>query len=575
MNWLRNLPTMTKMMLASTLMVVLIGVVGGVGWNGMSNIQKHLQTLYEDRFVPTLDLATASEAVKALRGDLWKAQGSTSETMRNEAFDQLKSDFETLDRALGAYGQSRMTEREKELFNQVRANMTQYRKVAEPFAGMFGPGYTAEQRDKYLTEVVRPYREAAEQSMADLYQLSREMASQLRQQAEENYANSTKFIIVFTLVVLVAAFGSGIGIGRVIAVPLKTAVGQLQTVAQGDLSQEVPPSLVERKDEIGDVGRALQVMTAELRKLMREVVSSAQEVAASSQQLSATSENVSANMEEVSASVEEITAGLQTVSASVEEITASSEEMTASLNQLAAEAKKGAETSTVVEERARSVQQQAQASRSEAHSIYRDIEEKVALAVKEAEIVTEITSLADSIAGIAAQTNLLALNAAIEAARAGEQGRGFAVVAEEVRKLAEETSTSVAGIKSLTDNVTHSIESLVSHVSELLSFVTEKVIKDYDQLATVGEQYAQDACTFNSLSVQTANMSGQVLATVTEVAKAIESVAQTMDESTKSASEIAKATETTTASVVQVAEAAARLAETAQTLNQSVSRFRL
>jgi methyl-accepting chemotaxis protein len=212
------------------------------------------------------------------------------------------------------------------------------------------------------------------------------------------------------LIALVAASWIVISLTRAVSGAVKLAT----EVAGGNLSAS---SEVRSDDEVGDLLKTLNTMTAKLREVVGEVTSAARNVASGSQELSATAEQLSQGSTEQASSTEEASASM--------------EEMTATIKQ-------SADNAAQTEKIARQSAADATASG-----------EAVGNAVNAMQTIAEKIMVVQE---IARQTDLLALNAAVEAARAGEHGRGFAVVASEVRKLAERSQAAAAEISTLSSN---------------------------------------------------------------------------------------------------------------------------
>ncbi len=223
------------------------------------------------------------------------------------------------------------------------------------------------------------------------------------------------------------------------------AVAVMSKINQGQLDVEKLPTT--SRDELGELGHALNSMGEKLREIVADVQTESESVANGSVELSSTSLNLAEGASNQAASVEEISSSMEEMTASIEQNTKNAQQTELIAREAASDAKQGG-----------------------------DSVEKTVLAMRQ---------IADKIAiveEIARQTNLLALNAAIEAARAGEHGKGFAVVAAEVRKLAERSGVAASEISEL------SVNSVA--IAEQAGKMLEKMVPDITKTAELVQEIA-------------------------------------------------------------------------------------
>ncbi|SPF40664.1 Methyl-accepting chemotaxis protein [Candidatus Desulfosporosinus infrequens] len=561
-----------KLLLGFSVVLLLTLLVGGVGYYGTQKIIVSTEDLgghWSKANIGLAQVLTDTEDTRRtlLLGFTMRADAQEFQADR-VSFTNFKTEWE---KDFSTYTKYVTSESGKVRTAEMQKLFTSYMADADQVWNLTAAGKDVEARP-ILTQNSKATFEQVLKVMNDQMSFQDQAGSQALVDAH----NSESFVITLLIIIIILALIVGailaVMLAQHISRPLVEVTKVTQSVADGDLNVKMPT--INNKDEIGVLSQAVSQMVGSLREVIGEVLVQSENVAATSQELSAAAEEATAASGQVSDTIAQLAAGATDQAISVGETVRGIQELSASAQQVATNAE-------IVSQSSGKAAQAAELGALQAENAVQKIEEIRQVSTQTAEAIfqlgdqsKQIGQIVDVIKSIADQTNLLALNAAIEAARAGEQGRGFAVVAEEVRKLAEQSSTSAAQIATLIGNIQRETERAVG----VMEKGKVEVAAGVEAVNLAGHSFRTIVGEVNTVveQIRLVTVAAQQMASGTaQTVNSVESIGVVAEQTAASSQEVSAVSEEQAATMVSVSQSAEALAKLGETLSLAVRKFKV
>lgn len=559
-----------KLIFSYVILAVFIFVVGIIGALNMKKISSNSNSMFDNNL-------RAIEILDNIKGGLLENRGQTL-LLINQANEGQTSQIRTkiseikanVDGYKKQYKKMDLTKEEKNTYKTFSESQNSFRTLRNQMDGYIKQG-DYENAQKIFLEANK-YNEKMIVTINKLMDISAKKAQQENNSNKSIFSSSYKIMFIISTIGLIIAIGVGVLISSWLKKRFNIIINFASKLGKGDLTEKIE---VNGNDEIDNMSIYLNKAIDNIKNLISEVLDSAENISASSEELSATIQEVSSNMENINESTKNISDGISELSATAEEVNASQEEITSGIEEISTKTTESDKSFKEISVRADNVKGKGTSSAKLAKEIYEQKYKNIVKAIEDGKVVSEIKIMTEAISSIAEQTNLLALNASIEAARAGEHGKGFAVVAEEIRKLAEQSKSTVSNIEDIINKVQMAFSNLSENSHGILKFIDNNVNPDYDFLVDTAMQYEKDAKFMSNMSSKITISTKQISESIEQVSSAIQNVSSTSEESASSSEEILSSVNETTTALAQVTKSAQIQAEMAEKLNKIVQNFKL
>lgn len=435
--------------------------------------------------------------------------------------------------SMAAYEAMITSEEVQESFTVLQGRLESFDKYADTIIEL-SRANDKERANNLIANNLGSLKQVLDRAMSRMLEFSEQdlesAKSDLQIRANQSYlltAIVIVLLVVTAIMILVIA-------NRIIVVPIQKIAqvinGMIEAIHnnKGNLNERVP---VQTKDEIATLASGVNEFLDILQGVIDGVISCGEEINRQQMNVNQVVEETNRNASDTSATMEELAASMEEVSATVGYVSDNTREAEASVGEMVDKAVNGTKFAEEIRSRAEELRKLAQDSRASADGMIQGFDVTLNASIEDSRQIEQIGNLTADILGIASKTNLLALNASIEAARAGEAGKGFAVVADEIRQLADSSKETAGNIQQISESVVAAVRSLAENAGNLVKFINDRVMPDYEILERTGEQYLNDSITVDQMMSEMRSSMENIGSMMRTVAESNENITKNVRES--------------------------------------------